>query len=164
MADDLAALLDPIRERGLAITLEDLDRAVPAVREALKGDRSNPDYFAALVAEAVLKTYHPFYRADVFRLLKAVEAALDGHEPVPAYGPALNPDGTSACGHDFDDARHFEVSVGEWACQGDPGPPVCARCSDALLVEEEAEWPCRDYRAITGALTGEQLSEDGNHG
>ncbi len=73
---DPAALLAPIRERGLAITLEDLDRAVPAAREALEADRSNPDYFAALVAEAVLKTYHPLYRADVSRLLAAVEAAL----------------------------------------------------------------------------------------
>jgi hypothetical protein len=91
--------------------------------------------------------------ARVPSLLAAIEAALDGHEPMPTYGPALNPDGSSACGHDPDGGRHFEVSVGEWVCQGDPGPTMCARCLDTLLDAGEAEWPCAVYAAVTRELT-----------
>lgn len=78
---------------------------------------------------------------NTLRLAAMVRGVLDGHEPMPTYGPALNPDGTSACGHDPDDGRHFEVSAGELVCQGDPGPPVCARCTDTLFDAGEAEWP-----------------------
>lgn len=98
---------------------------------------------------------------DVPRLLAAVAAVLEGHEPVPVYGPALNPDGSSACGHDLDDDGHLETSAGEWVCQQDPGPPVCARCSDTLLDDGEAEWPCPTYRAITTALAKGEGGTDG---
>jgi hypothetical protein len=93
--------------------------------------------------------------ADVPRLVAAIEAVLEGHEPMPTYGAALNPDGSSACGHDPDDGRHFEVSAGELVCQGDPGPPVCARCSDTLLDDGEAEWPCGIYVAVARELAEE---------
>jgi len=102
---DPSSLLSPIRERALMLTLGDIDRAVPAVREALKGDHSNPDYFAALVAEAALKTFHPIYRADVVRLLKAVDAALKAADGWDAEGLVL------AAGVHGDCARELRAAI-----------------------------------------------------
>lgn len=96
---------------------------------------------------------------DVDHLVKAVEAALRHHEPMPTYAPAEHSDGSPACGHDADRASHFEADTGEMLCGESPGPPVCAWCEDNLLDPGEAEWPCPVYADITAALAGKEAGD-----
>ena len=97
---------------------------------------------------------------DVPRLLAAVEAALSYHQRVPLYGNASTDGEPGNCPHDPDDGLHFEYvdEPGEWLCQGSPEGAVCASCTvDA--AGERAPWPCDEYAALLGALTGRSAAD-----
>jgi hypothetical protein len=89
-------------------------------------------------------------RADVPRLLAAIEAVLEHHQRVPLYGNAATDDEPGNCPHDPDSPLHFEdPGSTEWLCRGWPEGAVCSSCAED---GERATWPCPQYAAILAAL------------
>jgi hypothetical protein len=90
------------------------------------------------------------------RLLKAVEAALEHHQPVQLYGTVEDYRGKITCGHDadYDGDAHFEGDDGVWYCKGKPTVAVCSSCCDEGNADLRAQWRCPTYRDIARELTG----------
>lgn len=78
---------------------------------------------------------------DEGRLLKAVDAVLELHQPVTTSGGWL-------------EGR-------EWQECGECGPNNGCEHVIAMPGQGESFWPCPTVEAITRSLTGAQLSEDG---
>jgi hypothetical protein len=120
------------------------DRADPRVYRADIAGIRHPD--AEFIAAA---------RSDVPRLLAAVEAALEHHQPVQLHGTVKDCQGYTACGHDedYDGDLHYEGDDGVWYCKDHPTVTVCSGC----IGEAGASvlWQCPEYRDILAALTGE---------
>jgi hypothetical protein len=83
----------------------------------------------------------------VQRLLLAVDLVGGTHYRTTVFGPASDEDNPSACPHDLesDHDEHFEGDDGNWYCTSRPVGSQC-RCGE--------EWPCGEYAAVLGALTG----------
>jgi hypothetical protein len=102
--------------------------------------------------------------ADIRRLLALASVLLDGHVPVPLYGPVEDEDGGVICGHDLDEPCHFETDGGEFLCREWPAGFACGWCRENLLDEREADWPCPIWRDAFEALTGEKTSTEEGRG
>jgi hypothetical protein len=96
---------------------------------------------------------------DVPRLLAALEAALEHHQPVQLHGMVTNYRGVPVCGHDqeYDGDQHYEGDDGLWYCKSAPTVVICSTCrgdgGDGVI------FPCGEYEAILAALTG-RASDD----
>jgi hypothetical protein len=93
------------------------------------------------------------------RLLAAVAAAMEFHQPLPLFGD-LDSDGDQPCAHCAHDPEadcHFEApdDAGRWLCGCRLERTVCEACSSEPDGEYQ-DWPCPEYQAIATALTGEE--------
>jgi hypothetical protein len=97
---------------------------------------------------------------DVPRLLAAVGAALEHHQPVQLHGMVTNYSGVPVCGHgqDYDGDQHFEADDGLWYCKSVSTVVICSGClgdgGDGVI------FPCGEYEAILAALTGKGKADD----
>lgn len=93
---------------------------------------------------------------DVPRLVKALEAALNHHQPEQLYAMVEDFKGKVVCPHSpgYDGDLHFEADDGEWHCKALPTVVVCSSCADGSASDLREQWPCPTYTDITSALTG----------
>ncbi|HEY2090150.1 MAG TPA: hypothetical protein VGH54_29530 [Mycobacterium sp.] len=100
----------------------------------------------------IRKTFNRPFSADrdtsLQRLLLAAEVVSHVHGEDILYGLASDEDHPGACPHDpqRDWDQHFEADSGEWCCTDLPSGSEC-HCG--------ADWPCEEYAAVLGALTGQ---------
>lgn len=95
-------------------------------------------------------------RTDVPRLVAALEAALNYHQPEQLYAMVEDFKGKVVCPHspDYEGDLHFEADDGEWHCKALPTVVVCSSCADGSASDLREQWPCPTYTDITSALTG----------
>lgn len=86
-------------------------------------------------------------------LMAVVDAVLPMHRRRPLYKLAeARKDGTTYCGHEPGDERHFKAADGLLWCAAEENGYVCRSCTDPADEDLFATWPCAEYRAIAGAL------------
>lgn len=149
VAAELAAELAAIRKWAAA--MKTAAHGYTPRGEALFADGPAGEWLIANIAAA----------AAVPRLLKAVEAALEVHAPVPVYEIALHQHEDAAgsalhCGHPYaalEDDRHAESDEGDWICLDKLFRTACGGCWD-----DEGEMvdfaDCRTRAAIAREMAG----------
>ena len=93
-------------------------------------------------------------RTAMPRLLAALRAVLELHQPKLIYSLADDGNGKSLCGHPFgaDTDAHFEADDGYWYCRDKTSGSRCSSCADEEAADLWEDWPCPTYQAITRAL------------
>jgi hypothetical protein len=99
---------------------------------------------------------------DVPRLLAAVERVLNLHAPYSTVTRHICPvHATGMSGRAWASLKTYRDEVDACPDCRKEEVQVCSECRNAC--PDDDKWPCPTYRAITAALTGTQLSEDGEH-
>jgi hypothetical protein len=99
----------------------------------------------------------PRVAAGASRLVKALEAALNHHQPEQLYGMVEDYKGNVVCPHgpDYDGDLHYEDDEGFWYCKALPTVVVCSSCADGSASDLREQWPCPTYTGIARELAGE---------